>query len=169
MQPEIGLTDGSFNTKFAPLAALGWHYLHDGTFQTFEKVACETGKPDFLPSTKLIQVLCSILAGCEYISEVNSYLLTETDLARAWGFERYLEQSSLASCLNQLSRMNLTQLEQISLCIWRLHSRALDHDWRGFLRIELDLSGLPCGKGAEESEKGYFSGKKTPQDGKWPG
>ncbi len=164
MSPEIGLTDEPFNTKFAPLAALGWQIWQDGTLQTFAKVTCETGKPDFLPSTKLLQVLCSILAGCEYISEVNSRLLTEADLARAWGFERYLEQSSLASCLNRLSRMNLTQLEQVSQSLWRSHSRSLHHDWRGFLRIELDLSGLPCGKGAEASQKGCFSGKKTPQD-----
>jgi len=169
MQPEIGLTDASFNTKFAPLAALGWQFLQDGTLQTFEKVTCEVGKPDILPSTKLIQVLCSMLAGCEYICEVNSSLQSETNLARAWGFERYLEQSSLASCLNQLSRMNLTQLEQVSQAIWCSHSRSLRHDWRGFLRVELDLSGLPCGKGAEESEKGYFSGKKTPQDANWLG
>ena len=85
-------------------------------------------------------------------------------LARAWGFERYLEQSSLAAGLNQLSRMNLDQLAQVSRSSWCLHSRSLAHDWRGFLRLELDLSGLPCGKGAEESEKGYFSGKKTPPD-----
>ena len=44
MQPEISLTEGPVNTKFAPLAALGWHYLHDGTFQTFEKVTCESRK-----------------------------------------------------------------------------------------------------------------------------
>lgn len=163
MQPEIGLTNGPFNTKYASLAAIGWHLLHNQTVQTFEKVVCEAGKPDFLLSTKLVQVLCSMFAGCEYISEINSRLLTETELARAWGFERYLEQSSLASCLNQLSRMNLTQLEQVSQAIWRSHSRSLHHDWRGFMRVELDLSGLPCGKRAEESEKGYFSGKKTLQ------
>lgn len=169
MQPEIGLKDTSHNTKFGPLAALGWQFLHDGTLQAFEKVTCATGKPDFSLSTKLIQVLSSILAGCEYICEVSSRLRTEVDLARAWGFERYLEQSSLASCLNQLSRMNLGQLEQVSQSIWGFHSRARQHDWRGFLRAELDLSGLPCGKGAEASEKGYFSGKKTPRDASWPG
>ena len=92
MQPEIGLTDKPFNTKFAPLAALGWQLWQDGTLQTFEKVTCEAGNPDFLPSTKLIQVLCSILAGCEYISEVNSRLRSEADLAQAWGFERYIER-----------------------------------------------------------------------------
>lgn len=161
MQTEFGLTDGPFNTKFAPLAALGQCFWQDGTLKSFEKVTSETGQADFSPATKLIQVLSSLLAGCEYICEVNSCLRSEMFLARAWGFERYLEQSSLADGLNRLSRMNLTQLEQASHSIWRLHSRALTHDWRGFLRLELDLSGLPCGKGAEESEKGYFSAKKT--------
>ena len=164
MQTEFGLTNGPFNTKFAPLAALGQCFRQEGTLKPFEKVASETGQADFSPATKLIQVLSSLLAGCEYICEVNSCLRSEMLLARAWGFERYLEQSSLADGLNRLSRMNLTQLEQASHSIWRLHSRALTHDWRGFLRLELDLSGLPCGKGAEASEKGYFSGKKTPLD-----
>lgn len=164
MNTEFGLTDGPFNTKYAPLAGLGACFRQDGTLKYFEQVTCESGRPGFLPSAKLIQVLCSMLAGCEYLCEVNSRLRSETLLAHAWGFERYLEQSSLASGLNQLSRMNLAQLEQVSQSIWRFRSRSLAHDWRGFLRLELDLSGLPCGKGAEESEKGYFSGKKTPPD-----
>lgn len=153
-----------FNTKFAPLAALGQCFRQDGTLKYFDQVTSETGQADFSPATKLIQVLSSMLAGCEYLCEVNGSLRSERLLARTWGFERYLEQSSLASGLNQLSRTNLAQLEQVSRSIWRLHSRSLAHDWRGFLRLELDLSGLPCGKGAEGSEKGYFSGKKTPPD-----
>jgi hypothetical protein len=161
MNVEFGLTDGPFNTKYAPLAALGLHLQHDGSLQCFEQVVDETGKPDFSIAIKLIQVLSSLLAGCEYVAEVNHALRSEHQLARAWGFERYLEQSSLALGLNQLSRTNLAQLEQVSQAIWRLHSRARLHDWRGLLYLELDLSGLPCGKGAEGSEKGYFSGKKT--------
>jgi len=164
MKTEFGLTNGPFNTKFAPLAALGRCFWEDGTLKHFDQITSERGQPDFSPATKLIEVLSSMLAGCEYICEVNTYLRGEMFLARAWGFERYLEQSSLACGLNQLSRTNLAQLEQAGQSIWRLHSRSLDHDWRGFLRLELDLSGLPCGKGAEESERGYFSGKKTPLD-----
>lgn len=161
MDTEFSLTKESFNTKFAPLAALGLYFRQDGSLKSFDQVTCESGQADFAPATKLIQVLCSILAGCEYVYEVNSCLRSEKLLAHAWGFERYLEQSSLASGLNELSRTNLDQLEQVSRSIWRLHSRSLSHDWRGFLRLELDLSGLPCGKQAEESEKGYFSGEKN--------
>lgn len=165
MSIEFGLTSGSYQTKYAPLAALGWFYQQDGTLKRFESVVCEDQKPDFSIATKLIQVLSSILAGCEYVCEVNSRLSSERELARAWGFPRYLEQSSLALMLNQLSRMNLTQLDQVSQCIWADHSQARAHDWRGLLRLEVDLCGLPCGKQAEDSEKGYFSGKKTRLDG----
>lgn len=168
MNTEFGLTNGPFNTKFAPLAALGLHFQQDGTLQSFEQIVCETGKPDFSPATKLIQVLSSMLADCEYLCEVNGCLRSETLLAHAWGFDRYLESSSLACGLNQLSRNNLSQLEQVSQVIWRRHSHAIAHDWRGFLYLELDLSGLPCGKRAEGSEKGYFSGKKTPPAASWP-
>jgi len=35
------------------------------------------------------------------------------------------------------------------------------HDWHGFLWLDFDLSGLPCGQQADGSQKGFFSGKKT--------
>lgn len=157
---HFGLSSGPFNTKFAPLAALGLHWGQDGTLAAFDTVLDERGTPDFPLATKLAQVLSSILAGCEYISDVNSRLRSETALARAWGWPRYLEQSSLARGLDQLSRLNLAQLDLARGLLWRQRSRARHPDWRGLLRLDLDLSGLPCGRRAEASTKGYFSGQK---------
>jgi hypothetical protein len=168
MNTEFGLTNGPCNTKYAPLAALGWRFRQSGTLQPLQNVPSGPGQPTFSTADKLIQVLMSILAGCEYIYEVNACLRTEFALAQAWGFERYLEQSSLAMALNQLSRTQLAQIEQASGAMWAANSRAVRQDWRGFLRLDLDLSGLPCGKGAEGSEKGYFSGKKTLPDANSP-
>lgn len=158
---EFDLTTGPFNTKYAPLAALGWHFQVQERLKPLEKVQDESGNPEFSLADKLIQVLISILANCEYICEVNSRLRSERKLAQAWGFERFLEQSSLAIALNRLSRTKMGQLEQAVQVIWRESSRAIGHDWRGLLWFDLDLSGLVCGKEAEGSEKGYFSGKKT--------
>jgi len=157
---EFGLTTGSFNTKYGPLAALGWQFQVRERLKPMEKVQDEAGNPEFSLADKLIQVLISIMANCEYICEVNSRLRSERLLAQAWGFDRYLEQSSLALALNRLSRTNLSQLGQAVQAIWSENSRALGHDWRGLLWLDLDLSGLLCGKEAEGSEKGYFSGKK---------
>jgi hypothetical protein len=83
-------------------------------------------------------------------------------LAQVWQFDRFADQSNLSLTLDQLSLTNLTELEQVVRTIWRQSSRTLQHDWRGYLEFDLDLSGLPCGQEAEGSEKGYFSGKKMP-------
>jgi hypothetical protein len=37
----------------------------------------------------------------------------------------------------------------------------MNRDWRKYLWLDFDLSGLPCGAQAEASQKGYFSDKKT--------
>jgi hypothetical protein len=163
METEFGLTSGPINTKYAPLAAFALRFRHQGILQPLTWVQSQTGKPDFSIADKLSQILVRMLAGCEYISEVNPRLRSEVDLAHAWGFERYLEQSSLALALNQLNRTHLNQLEQAVRAIWQRHSWALRHDWWGFIGFDVDLSGLPCGKGAQWSQKGYIRGKKTPR------
>lgn len=168
MDPQFGFTQGPCNTKFAPLAALGLYYQRSGLLQPLHMIPSEPGRAAFSVADKLLQVLVSILAGCQYIWEVNASLRTELALAHAWGFERYLEQSSLATALNELNRTQLALCEQAVRTIWRTTSQAVGHDWRSFLCFDLDLSGLPCGKGAEQSQKGYFSGKKTPPDANWP-
>lgn len=162
MNTELGLTEGPFNTKYAPLAVFALRFQAQDTLKPLQMIHDQRVGAEFSLADKLIQVLISIFAGCEYICEVNSRLRSETNLARAWGFGRYLEQSSLALALNRLSRTNLDELEQAVQATWHKTSRAVEHDWRGLLRFDLDLSGLVCGKEAEWSEKGYFSGKKMP-------
>jgi hypothetical protein len=57
--------------------------------------------------------------------------------------------------------MNIEQLRQAVSQILHQQGQTVNHDWRGHLYLDFDLSGLPCGKKAQESQKGYFSGKKT--------
>jgi hypothetical protein len=168
MSIEFGLSQGPFNTKFAPLGAFATRFQQQQTLKPLENVHVALKQVDFSAIDKLMQVLISMLAGCEYISEVNTKLKPETVLAQVWQFERFADQSNLSLTLDQLSLMNLTELEQAVGMIWRQSSRTLHHDWRGFLELDLDLSGLPCGKQAEGSEKGYFSGKKMPLAVSWP-
>ena len=118
---------------------------------------------------KLKQVLVSILAGCETLVEVNTKLRPETALVQAWRWPRIVDQSTLSRTLDALTQMNTEQLRSATVEIWRQHGQALQHDWRGHLRLDFDLSGLPSSAEAEASEKGYFSGKKTLQGVSWPG
>ena len=164
MNIEFGLTDGSFNTQFAPLAALSAHYQQNQVLAPFEKVALQMKTRDFSPVCKLKQVLVSILAGCETLTAFNSEVDGETDLAAIWGWERFADQSTLSRTLDALTLMNIEQLRTATTAIWRSMSQTRQHDWRGFLLLDFDLSGLPCSPRAEASQKGYFSGKKTSPD-----
>jgi len=165
MRLEFGTADELTNTQFAPLAALMTYYDGQKVFDPLQSVTTTAQKGDFTLAEKLEQVVWSILAGCEYISVINTKLRPERMLAQVKRIDRFAEQSTLALALNELTQMNLAQIEAAGRQISDRCSRVRGHDWRGFLVLDFDLSGLPCGKQAQESKKGYFSGKKTSPDG----
>ena len=164
MNIEFDLTEGPFNTQFAPLAALLAHYQQNQVLAPLENVALQMKTRDFSPVSKLKQVLVSLLAGCETLTAFNSELDGEVDLAAIWGWERFADQSTLSKTLDALTLMNIEQLRTATTAIWHSLSQTRQHDWRGFLLLDFDLSGLPCSPRAEASQKGYFSGKKTSPD-----
>jgi len=165
MRLEFDTTDELTNTQFAPVAALMAYYEAQKVLEPLQSVTSVTQKGDFSLTEKLEQVVWSILAGCQYISVVNTKLRPERMLAQVKRIDHFAEQSTLAMALNELTQMNLAQLEASVRQISHRCSRTCRHDWRGLLMLDFDLSGLPCGKQAEGSKKGYFSGKKTSPDG----
>ena len=167
MSIEIGLTAGSTNTQYAPLAVLCAHYRQHATLEPLKQVEIPMKKRVFSPADKLIQVLLSMLAGCQTLSEVNPRLKHEQELAAVWGWERFVEQSNLSRTLDALTLMNIEQLRHSTTSIWQVHSLTKAHDWRGFLWLDFDLSGLPCSPRAEASQKGFFSDKKPSVGVSW--
>lgn len=165
MTLEFDQTDELVNTQYAPLAALLAHYQQNQVFKPLHQVEMRMKSRDFTPHDKLKQVAVSILAGCQTLSEVNQKLKQERWLAEAGGWTRFADQSGLSRTLDALTLMNITQLRQAQTQIWQNQSQTRCHDWRGYLWLDFDLSGLPCSKRAEASQKGYFSGKKTALDG----
>jgi hypothetical protein len=161
MNLEFGLTNEDSNTQYAPLAALSALYQHNQMLAALEKVDLKMKTRDFSPVCKLKQVLVSILAGCETLTAFNSQLDGEVGLATLWGWPQFADQSTLSRTLDALTLMNIAQLRTATTSIWRSISRTRQHDWRSFLLLDFDLSGLPCSPRAEASQKGYFSGKKT--------
>jgi hypothetical protein len=157
----FGLTPELVNTQFAPVAALSAYYQAYHLFEPLQTVPIAMKTLDFSPSNKLIQVFLSILTGCEYLAVVNTRLRPERQLAQLWNNENFAHQSTLAETLDGLTLANLSQLEAVTRQIYRPASRTHRHDWRGFLWLDFDLSGLPCGPQAAGSQKGFFSGKKT--------
>ena len=164
MRVEFGTTDELTNTQFAPVAALMAYYEAQKVLEPLQSVTSAATTGDFTLAEKLEQVVWSMLTGCQYISVVNIRLRPERMLAQVKRIDHFAEQSTLALALNELTQMNLDQLEATVRHISHRCSRTRQHDWRGFLTLDFDLSGLPCGKQAEASKKGYFSGKKTSPD-----
>ena len=160
MTVEFGFTNELVNTQYAPIAALFVLYKQNQVLQPLEQVQFDSKIRDFSPSDKLQQLLLSIITGCDTLSEVNSRLGTEAVLANAWGWPRFADQSNLSRLLDELTLKQIDQLRTATTQIWRSHSQAATHDWRGYLWLDYDLSGLPCSSRAEASQKGYFSEKK---------
>lgn len=164
MDIEFGLTKETINTQYAPLGAILAHYQQNQVLKPLEQVRIAMKSRDFTANDKILQVLISILAGCETISEVNQKLKPEKQIAHLWGWFRFADQSGLSRTLDALTLMNLGQLRQSVSQILHQQGQTVHHDWRGYLYLDFDLSGLPCGKKAQQSQKGYFSGKKTSLD-----
>ncbi len=169
MSLEFGLTSELTNTQFAPLAALGYAYRQHVTLKRLQTVQLRLKEVHHSPQDKLEEVLVSILAGCTHLAEINTVLRPDIQLAQSWGQSQFAKQSVVSRSLDGLTQMNLTELRAATTAIWRDHSQVWQHDWRGWLWLDLDLTGLLCSAQAEGGEKGYFSGKKTLRGGNWPG
>ena len=161
MDIKIGFTKELTNTSYAPLAALFAHYQRNNLLEPLQQVKIPMQKRDFAPQSKLKQVLISILAGCETLSVVNSRIKQEHVLAQILGLPRLADQSSLSRTLDALTQKNIDELRLSTGQIWLPLSQVASRDWRSYLWLDYDLSGLPCGPKAESSQKGYFAGKKT--------
>lgn len=165
MKISFGLTSDLTNTQFAPLALLLALYDDKKVLSPLEGIRAQSKTIDYSTSDKLQQILVSIMAGCDTLSLVNHKLSSEPYLAQSGGWNRFSDQSNLSLCLDKLSLMNIEQLQQFNQATLHQYGATTAHDWRGFLWLDFDLSGLPCSARAEDSAKGYFAGKKTLLDG----
>lgn len=145
MAIEFGLTDENCNTQYAPLAALMAHYTQNNMLFGLKKIEIPIKTYDYTPASKLEQVLISILSGCATLSEFNTKIRPERPFAQIYGMEQFSEQSNLSRTLDALTLMNIGQLELEIGEICKPMSQIQSHDWRGFLWLDFDLSGLPCG------------------------
>ena len=160
MNFKIDFTSEFTNTRFAPLAVLSAHYQEQKLLKPLQKVQIPMRNRYFEPADKLMQVLLSILAGCKTLSEVNTTLKPERNLAAVWGWDHFPDQSSLSRTLDVLTQKQIDELRTQSAKVWKSRSCVMVRDWRKYLWLDFDLSALPCGSKAESALKGYFGEKK---------
>jgi hypothetical protein len=164
MNLEIDFTPELTNTHFASLAVLLALYQDKKRLEPLQQVLIPMRNRYFEPVEKLIQILVSILAGCETLSEVTTTLKQEKSLACVLRSDHFADQSSLSRTLDELTLKNIDELRSSTTQIWKSQSQVMQRDWRKFLWLDFDLSALPCGPMAEKAMKGYFGEKKTAMD-----
>ena len=138
MAIEIGLIPGTIeaniNTHYAPLALLSSHYQQKQILKPLEMVDVAMKTVRYSPTSKLEQVFLSILAGCEYLSEVNCRLKSEQALAQVWQLERFADQRMIMTTSFSISRTPSSR---------RMWANRLDSNIRSFLGkpVIITLSG----------------------------
>ena len=109
------------------------------------------------PLEKLTDALIAILSGAHGLCEINTRVRADQALQRAFGRTACAEQSVVQETFNACTERNVREMEQALAVIFRAHSRSFSHDYESGLQLlDVDLTGLPCGKSGELALKGYF-------------
>jgi hypothetical protein len=143
----------------ASLAALGLKIVELKIFEPlYRLINIDQKKVNYSPVDKLIDAFIGILAGAKATYQVNNLVRPDPGLQRAFGRDGCAEQSVIQDTLNACTSKNVAQIYQALNEILRNHSQAYRHNYKTAYQIlDLDITGLPCGRKAAESKKGYFS------------
>jgi hypothetical protein len=150
-------------TPAASLAALGITLQQIKLFEPIQRlvhVAQKTVK--YRPVDKLYDSFIAMLAGAHGVVEINTRLRSDPALQAAFGRTACAEQSVVQQTLDACTHENVTQMQQAMDEIFREHSRAYGHDYRGtYQLLDIDMSGMPCGPKAAMATKGYFAKQRN--------
>src|SRR3989440_8823037 len=150
-------------TGCASLAALGVHLRQRDVFGPIRKtvrIAQKTVK--HTPIDKVYDAFISLLAGAHGLVEINTRLRADPALQKAFGRSSCAEQSVVQETLDHCSAENVSQMEQALDTIYRQHSQGYRHDYQAsFQVLDVDMSGMPCGKKAAFASKGYFAKQRN--------
>src|SRR5919109_1595359 len=154
-------TSSELQRHFSPaasLAALGTHLRQIDLFGPIcESVKIAQKSVKYTPIDKLKDAFISILAGAHGLCEINTRLRSDRALQRAFGRKACAEQSVVQDTLNKCRVEQVSQLAQALQTIYRQHSQGYAHDYlQAWQILDVDLTGMPCGKKAAFASKGYF-------------
>lgn len=120
----------------------------------------------YRPTDKLIFVTLGILSGSRTVYDINHTLRVDHPLVNAFGYQACADQSVIQETLNASTEANVLQLEGALEQIWTQHNLTAPLLEKAFetsevVTVDMDLSGQPCSKKAQQATKGYFPGKKN--------
>ncbi len=143
------------DSLFSPHASLAARGIFD-IVRRGVQIAQKTVKDS--PQDKLIDILMTLLSGAQSLVQINTLLRSDRALQQSVGRQRCSEQSVAQQTLDAATSENVDQMQQVLTTLFRQHSQTASHPYRSdWLILDVDLTGMPCGKKAEKSTKGYFS------------
>lgn len=112
------------------------------------------------PVEKLTDAFIAILSGAHGLSEINTRVRSDAALQRAFGRNSCAEQSVVQETLDACTVENVRQMKHAFKSLLKAHSRVYRHSYTSELQLlDVDMTGLPCGRQAEKASKGYFANK----------
>src|SRR3954464_15865026 len=153
------------STAHASLAALGVRLRQLDLFGPVrERVRVPQKTVRHTPADKLYDALIALLAGAHGLGEINHLLRADPALQAAFGRPACAEQSVVLDTLDACTPEIVSQVEGALAAIYQQHGRGYRHDYAAAWQIlDVDLSGLPCGKKAALATPGYFARPRTRQ------
>jgi len=127
-----------------------------------QKVVIVQKTVKYTPMEKLTDAFISILAGAKGLVEINKLIRPDKMLSLAFGRTSCAEQSTISETFNAVTQENVNGMHDSLRQIYQRHSHGYRHDYeQKFQILDVDLSGMPCGKKAELASKGYFANQKN--------
>jgi hypothetical protein len=151
------------STPHATLAALGVRLCQlDLLAPIRQRVQLAQKRVKYSPFDKLYDCFVALLAGAHGILEINLGLRADPALQAAFGRSACAEQSVIQDTLDAATAANVAQMEAAVDAIYRTHSRGYRHDYpANWQLLDVDITGMPCGKKAAFATKGYFAKQKN--------
>jgi hypothetical protein len=151
------------STAHASLAALGVHLQRLDLFGPIrEQVHIAQKTVRHTPTDKLYDAFIALLAGAQGLVEINGRLRPDAALQAAFGRCACAEQSVVQDTLDACTEETVRQLEAAWNTIYRQHGQAYGHPYQTEWQIlDVDMSGMPCGKKAAMATAGYFAKQRN--------
>jgi hypothetical protein len=151
------------STAHASLAALGVHLRRLDLFGPIrDQVHIAQKTVRYTPTDKLYDAFIALLAGAHGLVEINGRLRPDPALQAAFGRGGCAEQSVVQETLDACTEETVQQMEAAWALIYRQHSQGYRHpyveDWQV---LDVDMSGMPCGKKAAMATTGYFAKQRN--------
>jgi hypothetical protein len=114
------------------------------------------------PLDKLKDCLINILAGGTGVVETNLRVRPDRAMQVAFGRQSCAEQSTISDTLNACSAENVSQMRTAIQEILRCYGSSYQHPYDTQCQLlDVDVTGMPAGRGGEGVTKGYFAGAKN--------